>query len=85
SWRHWQTGCAWGCEPGGRQPTCCSALEPFTSFMLSLSSFPSSRCRFLEALADRLCMGDVNQAAHRVLKDFRRGAFGWIALERPPV
>ncbi|CAI5956690.1 unnamed protein product [Closterium sp. NIES-64] len=40
---------------------------------------------FLEALADRLCMGDVNQAAHRVLKDFRRGAFGWIALERPPV
>ncbi|GJP69898.1 hypothetical protein CLOP_g899 [Closterium sp. NIES-67] len=40
---------------------------------------------FLEALADRLCMGDVNQAAHRVLKDFRRGAFGWIALERPPL
>eukprot|EP00897_Mesotaenium_endlicherianum_P007652 jgi/Mesen1/6915/ME000356S06116 len=40
---------------------------------------------YLEMLADHLVMGDVDQAAHRVLKDFRKGAFGWVALERPPV
>lgn len=39
----------------------------------------------LEELSQALFQGDVNQAAHRVLRDFRKGEFGWIALERPPV
>eukprot|EP00249_Psilotum_nudum_P010768 c22751_g1_i2 orf=415-1425(-) len=38
---------------------------------------------FLEELAQRLFAGDVNQAACRILRDFRRGKFGWLALERP--
>eukprot|EP01018_Ginkgo_biloba_P018755 Gb_28581 [translate_table: standard] len=39
---------------------------------------------FLKILGQRLFNGDVNQAAFRVLYDFRKGKFGWIALERPP-
>jgi ribosome biogenesis GTPase A len=39
---------------------------------------------FLEELAQLLFQGDVNQAAYRVLRDYRVGKFGWIALERPP-
>ncbi|XP_047336804.1 DAR GTPase 3, chloroplastic [Impatiens glandulifera] len=39
---------------------------------------------FVEKLALRLFNGDTNQAAFRVLTDFRKGKFGWFALERPP-
>ncbi|XP_008783383.2 DAR GTPase 3, chloroplastic isoform X3 [Phoenix dactylifera] len=39
---------------------------------------------FLEKLALHLFNGDVSHAAVRVLSDFRKGKFGWIALERPP-
>ncbi|CAM6099279.1 unnamed protein product [Calypogeia fissa] len=39
---------------------------------------------FLEALGQSMFQGDVNQAALRVLRDFRKGRFGWAALERPP-
>ncbi|KAK9162128.1 hypothetical protein Syun_003030 [Stephania yunnanensis] len=39
---------------------------------------------FVEKLALQLFNGDVNQAAFRVLMDFRKGRFGWVALERPP-
>lgn len=39
---------------------------------------------FIEKLALRLFNGDVHQAAFRVLSDFRKGKFGWVALERPP-
>ncbi|XP_072950473.1 DAR GTPase 3, chloroplastic isoform X2 [Typha angustifolia] len=39
---------------------------------------------FLEKLSLQLFNGDVSQAAFRVLTDFRRGKFGWVALERPP-
>ncbi|GLJ52407.1 hypothetical protein SUGI_1114760 [Cryptomeria japonica] len=39
---------------------------------------------FVKALAQRLFNGDVTQAAFRILYDFRKGKFGWIALERPP-
>ncbi|BFI24671.1 hypothetical protein MPTK2_1g13850 [Marchantia polymorpha subsp. ruderalis] len=39
---------------------------------------------FLEQLGQDKFQGDVNQAAFRVLRDFRKGAFGWLALERPP-
>ncbi|GBG86294.1 hypothetical protein CBR_g41288 [Chara braunii] len=38
----------------------------------------------LYRLADRLFGGDIDVAAHRVLKDYRRGALGLFALERPP-
>ncbi|KAH7671141.1 GTP-binding protein ribosome biogenesis protein [Dioscorea alata] len=38
---------------------------------------------FLEKLALQLFNGDVSQAAFRVLTDFRKGKFGWTALERP--
>lgn len=38
----------------------------------------------LEEIAQAMFQGDVNQAAQRVLRDFRKGEFGWIALERPP-
>ncbi|XP_014495860.1 DAR GTPase 3, chloroplastic [Vigna radiata var. radiata] len=38
---------------------------------------------FIEKLAVRIFNGDVHQAAFRVLADFRKGKFGWTALERP--
>eukprot|EP00850_Spirogloea_muscicola_P008953 SM000049S16724 [mRNA] locus=s49:284500:286354:+ [translate_table: standard] len=41
--------------------------------------------QFLELLAERTFQGDVDQAARRLLKDFRRGALGRLALERPPL
>ncbi|KAL6010685.1 vacuolar diacylglycerol pyrophosphate phosphatase [Asimina triloba] len=39
---------------------------------------------FVEKLSLQLFNGDANQAAFRVLSDFRKGKFGWAALERPP-
>ncbi|CAL5357512.1 unnamed protein product [Camellia sinensis] len=39
---------------------------------------------FVEKLALQLFNGDTNQAAFRVLTDFRKGKFGWISLEKPP-
>ncbi|KAF3436297.1 hypothetical protein FNV43_RR23389 [Rhamnella rubrinervis] len=39
---------------------------------------------FVQKLAIHLFNGDSNQAAFRILSDFRKGKFGWIALERPP-
>ncbi|WOK94571.1 DAR GTPase 3, chloroplastic [Canna indica] len=39
---------------------------------------------FVEKLALQLFNGDANQAAFRILSDFRKGRFGWAALERPP-
>ncbi|KAJ1433071.1 P-loop containing nucleoside triphosphate hydrolase [Sesbania bispinosa] len=45
-----------------------------------------SRCgkTFIEKLAVQVFNGNVHQAAFRVLSDFRKGRFGWTALERPP-
>ncbi|XP_020549973.1 DAR GTPase 3, chloroplastic isoform X1 [Sesamum indicum] len=39
---------------------------------------------FIQKLALQLFNGDTHQAAFRVLSDFRKGKFGWVALERPP-
>ncbi|XP_075507640.1 DAR GTPase 3, chloroplastic [Primulina tabacum] len=39
---------------------------------------------FVQKLALGLFNGDSHQAAHRILSDFRKGKFGWSALERPP-
>ncbi|XP_019450828.1 PREDICTED: DAR GTPase 3, chloroplastic-like [Lupinus angustifolius] len=39
---------------------------------------------FTKKLALQLFNGDVNQAAFRILADFRKGKFGWTSLERPP-
>eukprot|EP00252_Welwitschia_mirabilis_P018276 TRINITY_DN405_c0_g3_i1.p1 TRINITY_DN405_c0_g3~~TRINITY_DN405_c0_g3_i1.p1 ORF type:complete len:368 (-),score=76.32 TRINITY_DN405_c0_g3_i1:243-1346(-) len=39
---------------------------------------------YLKTIGLHLFKGDTNQAACRVLQDFRKGKFGWIALERPP-
>ncbi|GMH26024.1 hypothetical protein Nepgr_027867 [Nepenthes gracilis] len=39
---------------------------------------------FVQKLALKLFGGDAHQAAFRILTDFRKGKFGWIALERPP-
>ncbi|KAH0664462.1 hypothetical protein KY284_029393 [Solanum tuberosum] len=39
---------------------------------------------FVQKLAVQLFNADNNQAAFRILQDFRKGKFGWIALERPP-
>ncbi|WOG94841.1 hypothetical protein DCAR_0314138 [Daucus carota subsp. sativus] len=39
---------------------------------------------FVQKLANHLFNGDGNQAAFRILADFRKGKFGWHALERPP-
>ncbi|KAF7818323.1 DAR GTPase 3, chloroplastic [Senna tora] len=39
---------------------------------------------FVEKVALNLFNGDVHQAAFRILSDFRKGKFGWTALERPP-
>ncbi|XP_057721948.1 DAR GTPase 3, chloroplastic-like [Arachis stenosperma] len=45
-----------------------------------------SKCgkTFVEKLALQVFNGNVQQAAFRVLSDFRKGKFGWTALERPP-
>eukprot|EP00271_Cylindrocystis_brebissonii_P014640 TRINITY_DN36078_c0_g1_i1.p1 TRINITY_DN36078_c0_g1~~TRINITY_DN36078_c0_g1_i1.p1 ORF type:complete len:479 (+),score=40.47 TRINITY_DN36078_c0_g1_i1:527-1963(+) len=53
-------------------------------YKMDASSSWESGEDFLELVADKLFNGDVDQASHRVLKDFRKGAFGWLALERPP-
>ncbi|KAL5545673.1 hypothetical protein UlMin_005360 [Ulmus minor] len=39
---------------------------------------------FVQKLALHLFNGDTHQAAFRILSDFRKGKFGWIALEQPP-
>ncbi|XP_078433912.1 GTP-binding family protein [Wolffia australiana] len=39
---------------------------------------------FIDKLSLQLFNGDSNQGAFRVLSDFRKGKFGWVALERPP-
>ncbi|KAG8663392.1 DAR GTPase 3, chloroplastic isoform X1 [Manihot esculenta] len=39
---------------------------------------------FIQKLAVHLFNGDTHQAAFRILSDFRKGKFGWVALERPP-
>ncbi|KAJ8748361.1 hypothetical protein K2173_002998 [Erythroxylum novogranatense] len=39
---------------------------------------------FIHKLAVHLFNGDNHQAAFRILSDFRKGKFGWVALERPP-
>ncbi|CAI9117645.1 OLC1v1019083C1 [Oldenlandia corymbosa var. corymbosa] len=39
---------------------------------------------FIYELACNLFNGDVHQAAFRILSDYRKGKFGWFALERPP-
>ncbi|KDP21458.1 hypothetical protein JCGZ_21929 [Jatropha curcas] len=39
---------------------------------------------FVQKLAVHLFNGDTHQAAFRILTDFRKGKFGWVALERPP-
>ncbi len=38
---------------------------------------------YLAALAAKKCAGDLNRSAQMVLKDFRQGALGQIALELP--
>ncbi|KAK4756464.1 hypothetical protein SAY87_006591 [Trapa incisa] len=38
---------------------------------------------FVEKVALNLFNGDTHQAAFRILSDFRKGKFGWVALERP--
>lgn len=38
---------------------------------------------YIQKLARQLFNGDNNQAAFRILSDFRKGKFGWMALERP--
>ncbi|XP_051142605.1 DAR GTPase 3, chloroplastic isoform X2 [Andrographis paniculata] len=39
---------------------------------------------FVHKLGLQLFNGDAHQAAFRILSDFRKGKFGWVALERPP-
>lgn len=41
-------------------------------------------CRYLENIAQKLFNGDVDVAAHRVLKDYRSGKLGNFSLEKPP-
>ena len=44
----------------------------------------STNRRFVTKLSILLFNGDTNQAAFRILSDYRKGKFGWVALERPP-
>lgn len=53
-------------------------------FYISILIFVCFGCRFVQKLAVQLFNADNNQAAFRILQDFRKGKFGWIALERPP-
>lgn len=39
---------------------------------------------FVTKLSVHLFNGDTSQAAFRILSDYRKGKFGWVALERPP-
>ncbi|XP_006654441.2 DAR GTPase 3, chloroplastic [Oryza brachyantha] len=39
---------------------------------------------FVTKLSVHLFNGDASQAAFRILSDYRKGKFGWVALERPP-
>ncbi|XP_010542870.1 PREDICTED: DAR GTPase 3, chloroplastic [Tarenaya hassleriana] len=39
---------------------------------------------FVQKVGLHLFGGDTHQAAFRILTDFRKGKFGWVALERPP-
>ncbi|XP_062179727.1 DAR GTPase 3, chloroplastic-like [Phragmites australis] len=39
---------------------------------------------FVTKLSLHLFNGDASQAAFRILSDYRKGKFGWVALERPP-
>ena len=40
---------------------------------------------YIAAVAEAKCQGEDERAAQRMLKDFRTGALGRIALELPPV
>ena len=53
----------------------------FFLILCSLSLF----CRFVKTLGLDLFGGDSHQAAFRILSDFRKGKFGYISLERPPL
>ncbi|CAI0448902.1 unnamed protein product [Linum tenue] len=52
--------------------------------LLSICSYCLSSNLFVQKLALHLFSGDTHQAAFRILADFRKGKFGWVALERPP-
>ncbi|CAH2071890.1 unnamed protein product [Thlaspi arvense] len=41
--------------------------------------------KFVKTLGLNLFGGDSHQAAFRILTDFRKGRFGWVSLERPPL
>ncbi|MQL71201.1 hypothetical protein Taro_003509, partial [Colocasia esculenta] len=64
----------------------CDLSSSIVSFLLSTSADDCIMVnfRFLEKLSLQLFNGDVSHAAFRVLSDFRKGKFGWVALERPP-
>jgi len=51
-------------------------VNVLTKFLIS--------CRFVTKLSVHLFNGDTSQAAFRILSDYRKGKFGWVALERPP-
>jgi hypothetical protein len=40
---------------------------------------------YVKCLADKLFQGDTEKAGARMLKDFRTGNLGHVALERPPL
>lgn len=50
-----------------------------------LDSLLSLFCRFVKTLGLNLFGGDSHQAAFRILTDFRKGKFGYVSLERPPL
>lgn len=52
-------------------------------FKIQLKIQREKNFRYVEKLARQLFNGDNNQAAFRILSDFRKGKFGWMALERP--
>jgi len=56
-----------------------------TKFQIKIIPTNSFECRFVQKLAIHLFNGDIHQAAFRILSDFRKGKFGWIALEQPPI
>lgn len=39
---------------------------------------------YIAAVAEEKCQGEEERAAQRMLKDFRTGALGRVALELPP-
>ncbi|KAF2325189.1 hypothetical protein GH714_025009 [Hevea brasiliensis] len=57
-----------------------STTHPQVKFQLKIA-FNTNVVRFIQKFTIHLFNGDTHQAAFRISSDFRKGKFGWVALE----